>query len=120
MVQRDDLYTEYLRLVLKAGEAERAEQMIQARNFHPWEGGEGKVTRLDKEIKCACAEQRAAAGDFENAMKKYREALSFPENLGEGKLILDTNNDVYYRMGELAKTNRDSKYAEACYRMAAQ
>ena len=63
---------------------------------------------------------RAAAGDFENAMKKYREALSFPENLGEGKLILDTNNDVYYRMGELAETNRDSKYAEACYRMAAQ
>lgn len=120
MVQRDDLYTEYLRLVLKAGEAERAEQMIQARNFHPWEGGEGKVTRLYKEIKCACAEQLAAAGDFENAMKKYREALSFPENLGEGKLILDTNNDVYYRMGELAETNRDSKYAEACYRMAAQ
>lgn len=23
-------------------------------------------------------------------------------------------------MGELAETNRDSKYAEACYRMAAQ
>ena len=86
-----------------SGDAVRAEEMILSRKFHPWEGGEGKVTRLYKEIKFARADALAAAGKTEEAMQKYRDALTFPENLGEGKLILDTSNDIYYRMGVLAE-----------------
>lgn len=117
--ERDDLYAEYIRLVLVSGDAVRAEEMILSRKFHPWEGGEGKVTRLYKEIKFARADALAAAGKTEEAMQKYRDALTFPENLGEGKLILDTSNDIYYRMGVLAEQSGDPQ-AQEYYQLAAR
>lgn len=117
--ERDDLYAEYIRLVLENGDAARAEELILSRKFHPWEGGEGKVTRLYKEIKCARAQELAAAGKAEDAMRKYNDALIFPENLGEGKLILDTSNDIYYRMGVLAEQTGDPRATEY-YQLAAR
>lgn len=117
--ERDDLYLEYIRLVLANGDPTGAEERILARKFHPWEGGEGKVTRLYKQIKCARAEALAACGKPEEAMRKYNDALTFPENLGEGKLILDTSNDIYYRMGVLAEQMGDPG-AAAYYRLAAR
>ena len=117
--ERDDLYAEYIRLVLVSGDAVRAEEMILSRKFHPWEGGEGKVTRLYKEIKFARADALAAAGKTEEAMQKYRDALTFPENLGEGKLILDTSNHIYYRMGVLAEQSGDPQ-AQEYYQLAAR
>ncbi len=116
--ERDDLYLEYIRLVLAGGDSTRAEEMILGRKFHPWEGGEGKVTRLYKQIKCARAEVLAACGKTAEAMQKYNDALTFPENLGEGKLILDTSNDVYYRMGMLAEQVGDPQ-AREYYQLAA-
>ena len=41
--QRDDLYLEYVTLLNQLGQYEEAIRMIDARKFHPWEGGEGKV-----------------------------------------------------------------------------
>jgi tetratricopeptide (TPR) repeat protein len=43
--QRDDLYTEYVALLNLSGEYEQAYEMIMKNTFHPWEGGEGKITR---------------------------------------------------------------------------
>lgn len=40
---RDDLYLEYATLLNLTGEYEQAMQLIDQRQFHPWEGGEGKV-----------------------------------------------------------------------------
>lgn len=117
--ERDDLYAEYIRLVLSNGDAARAEELILARKFHPWEGGEGKVTRLYKQIKCARAKELAAQGKQEEAMQKYRDALTFPENLGEGKLPLDTSNDIYYSMGVLAGQMGDPMATEY-YQLAAR
>lgn len=116
---RDDLYTAYIRLVLENGNAAHAERLILTRQFHPWEGGEGKVTRLYKEIKCARARELAAQGETNAAMQKYHEALTFPENLGEGKLILDTSNDIYYQMGELSEAVGNPNAVEY-YHMAAR
>jgi tetratricopeptide (TPR) repeat protein len=42
--QRDDLYIEYITLLNITGEPEKAYQCIMGHKFHPWEGGEGKVT----------------------------------------------------------------------------
>lgn len=41
---RDDLYIEYITLMNMCGEYERAYRCIMGRRFHPWEGGEGKIT----------------------------------------------------------------------------
>ena len=41
--KRDDLYTEYITLLNMNGEYDNAYNRIMNHNFHPWEGGEGKI-----------------------------------------------------------------------------
>ena len=41
---RDDLYIEYITLINMCGDHEMAYECIMGRKFHPWEGGEGKIT----------------------------------------------------------------------------
>nr|HET6901317.1 DUF5107 domain-containing protein [Ktedonobacteraceae bacterium] len=41
---RDDLYLEYITLLNTLNQHEKALNLLLARIFHPWEGGEGKVT----------------------------------------------------------------------------
>jgi hypothetical protein len=42
--ERDDLYLERAALYNLTGRYEEAYDLIMKRKFHPWEGGEGKVT----------------------------------------------------------------------------
>lgn len=43
-MQRDDLMIEYVTLLNLSGHYKEAYDFIMAHRFHPWEGGEGKVT----------------------------------------------------------------------------
>ncbi|WP_203581147.1 DUF5107 domain-containing protein [Microbacterium hibisci] len=43
VLTRDDFTIEYVTLLVEAGEAERAYEILITRPFHPWEGGEGKA-----------------------------------------------------------------------------
>ncbi len=43
-MQRDDLMIEYVTLLNLSGHYKKAYDFIMAHRFHPWEGGEGKVT----------------------------------------------------------------------------
>jgi tetratricopeptide (TPR) repeat protein len=45
VLERDDLTISYVRLLVSAGEASRAQELLLSRTFHPWEGGEGEVIR---------------------------------------------------------------------------
>src|SRR5699024_2840244 len=42
--ERDDLYIEYVTLHNLEGLHNKALQLLKKRKFHPWEGGEGKVS----------------------------------------------------------------------------
>lgn len=117
--ERDDLWLEYIALVC-GEDPVRAESLILSRRFHPWEGGEGKVTRLYKRIKIALYEREKERGDLSAGIKKLREALTYPENLGEGKLILDTDNDVHYFLGEGYELSGNEEAARGEYALAAR
>lgn len=43
VLERDDLAVEYLELLVSAGRAAEARQVLLQRAFQPWEGGEGRV-----------------------------------------------------------------------------
>jgi tetratricopeptide (TPR) repeat protein len=43
VLERDDLVVEYADLLVGAGRAARALELIEGRRFQPWEGGEGRV-----------------------------------------------------------------------------
>ena len=90
---RDDLYTEYISLLNKTGRYEEAFERIMGHKFHPWEGGEGKITA---EYRISLMKKAEAAGSAEEKKALLTKALSYPENLGEGKLIGALDNDIYW------------------------
>lgn len=115
---RDDLYLEYLTLLAENGEYNSAFDKLMSRKFHPWEGGEGKVTKLYKILNIAQAKEADAKGDCNLAYECYSRCFKHPENLGEGKLILDYDNDICYMLGELYEKYDDMDRAKEYYRLA--
>lgn len=97
--ERDDLYVEYVTLRNLSGQYAEAEKLLAARRFHPWEGGEGKVSRQYAQTKVALAIQAILAKDAGKAISLLTDALHYPDHLGEGKLYGAQENDIYYWMG---------------------
>lgn len=97
--QRDDLYTEFVTLHNLLGRHEEALQLLMSRKFHPWEGGEGKVTGQYVAALLALAEQYLDEGRVEAAIHRLQQALEYPHNLSEGKLAGAQENDIYYTLG---------------------
>ncbi|KAI0011485.1 hypothetical protein F4779DRAFT_213601 [Xylariaceae sp. FL0662B] len=97
--QRDDLVVEYITLLNLLGRYQEAYQHTQCRIFHPWEGGEGKVTTQYTHSLLGLAYKALAEKHPETAKDLLLKALTFPENLGEGKLENAGDNHVYYYLG---------------------
>ncbi len=97
--QRDDLYTEYCALLNDFGRHEEALSLIMAHVFHPWEGGEGKVTAQYAAALTQLGIRALKAGDAAKAKELLEKALVFPHNLGEGKLEGAKDNNIHYFLG---------------------
>ena len=112
--KRDDLYVEYITLLNTTGQADEALKLMRNRRFHPWEGGEGKIT---KQYVYACVEK----GKEWIEAKKYAEAAEilerarvYPANLGEGKLYGTQENHINYYLGcALQAMGEEEKSREA-------
>lgn len=96
---RDDLTIEYCTLLSCMGRYDEALGIIMGRKFHPWEGGEGKVTTQYATALTQLARQAMDAGDAQKARVLLERALVFPHNLGEGKLEGAKDNNIYYCLG---------------------
>lgn len=96
---RDDLYIEYITLLNLTGDHQGAYDCIMNHKFHPWEGGEGKVTTQYTLALLALAQEALGNGRYERAEELLRRALVYPENLGEGKLEGTKDNHLNYHLG---------------------
>ena len=96
---RDDLYLEQITLHNLLGHYELALQLLMGHKFHPWEGGEGKVTSQYVISHTELAKKALSTGQFEEAAVMLNAALHYPENLGEGKLYGAQENAIYYWLG---------------------
>jgi tetratricopeptide (TPR) repeat protein len=94
--QRDDLYLERAALYNFVGENERAWELIMQRQFHPWEGGEGKVSGQYIFSLVAMAAKQMKAKQYEKAITYLQQAQVYPTGLGEGKLHGAQENDIFY------------------------
>jgi tetratricopeptide (TPR) repeat protein len=99
IVLRDDLKTEYVTLLNLCGNYRKAYDFLLSHLFHPWEGGEGKVSSQYVFSLRELARQAMDIGEYENALVLLEESLVFPINLGEGKLEGRKDNDVHYLLG---------------------
>ena len=140
--RRDDLVLEEATLLNMLGRYEEAKEIIDHRVFHPWEGGEGKVSsqyqmcRLEMAKRLLSKKEKTAA-DEQAAQQLLEECLTFPHHLGEGKLYGAQDNDILYFLGRYeegtagptepaaAMYYNDAKpdkifYAGLCYRKLGQ
>ena len=99
LVQRDDLTVEYVTLLNLTGRHADALARLLARTFHPWEGGEGKVTGQYVAALVELGKQQLAAGDAAAAIDLLGRARVYPHNLGEGKLPGARENQIDYWLG---------------------
>ena len=96
---RDDLTIEYINLLLLAGRAADALTILTQRAFHPWEGGEGKVTGAYVNCLVELAREAIHGGDHRAAIDLLERAQVYPPNLGEGKLHGALENHIFYYLG---------------------
>ena len=118
--RRDDLVLEEITLLNQVGRYEEAMRKLDAHQFHPWEGGEGKVSAQYQLCRVELAknylQHQEGVGDIEKAIALLNECLDYPHHLGEGKLYGAQENDFYYLLGvayeKLASVNNDHSYQE--------
>jgi tetratricopeptide (TPR) repeat protein len=115
---RDDLCIERITLYNQLGKYETAKELISSRRFHPWEGGEGKVTGQYILCRLELAKQAIAENRFEVALALLKETESYPANLGEGKLINAEENDIDYYRGLAYKGLGEKEKAHYCFERA--
>ncbi len=97
--QRDDLSIEYISLLNLVGRHEDAYQQLRMRNFHPWEGGEGKVTGQYVTSLVEMARALLTKGEAQAAIEALKRAQTYPHSLGEGKLYGAQENNIFYFLG---------------------
>jgi tetratricopeptide (TPR) repeat protein len=117
--ERDDLYIEYISLLSATRQFEKAQLLLAARNFHPWEGGEGKTSGQHVYIHVELAKTAFRSNNLEEALLLLKSASQYPNNLGEGKLHGAQENDIYYWMGCVHESLNEKALARECWLRAA-
>jgi tetratricopeptide (TPR) repeat protein len=116
--ERDDLCIERITLYNQLGRFAEARELIAGRKFHPWEGGEGKITKQYIFCRLALAKQAVAEGKFDEALQLLHETDVYPHNLGEGKLINAEENDIDYCKGLAYRGAGNEEKALSCFTKA--
>ncbi len=120
VLARDDQYLEYCTVLNSLGAYEKALDMLLARRFHPWEGGEGKVPAQWRIAMTQLARKEIKNGDYQAAIARLQTAAGeYPDSFGEGKLTGTQENDIYYLLGEVNAEAGNEQTAMAAFLRAA-
>ncbi|MDS7913097.1 DUF5107 domain-containing protein [Klebsiella pasteurii] len=118
-LKRDDLTAELLHLWHLAGKSEQAADVLSSRKFHPWEGGEGKITSQFIINHLLRAWQHIQQQRPQQAEELLLCALHYPDNLSEGRLPGQTDNDIWFWLGICARQQGREERAVECFQKAA-
>ena len=116
--QRDDLMLEKATLLNLNGKYAAAKKLIDKHKFHPWEGGEGKVTAQYHICRLNMAVEAISHHRFADAVTLLEECLVYPHNLSEGKLEGAQENDFHYLLGLAFEGLGDLEKAREYWEMA--
>lgn len=116
--ERDDLYLELVTLYNLTGQHQLAFSLLMKRKFHPWEGGEGKVTGQYVLSLIGLARQAILQKQPELAVDLLTQAQTYPHNLGEGKLLGTRENELLYLLGVTHEKSGKQELAKDCFEKA--
>lgn len=115
---RDALYVEYISLLNCSGQYDKALECLTSHTFHPWEGGEGKVSTQYRYALTQKALALTAAEHYEEAAELLEATKTYPDNLGEGKLPNVQDNIADYYLGKICQAKGDTQAAMEYFRKA--
>lgn len=118
IMQRDDLRLRYITLLNSVGRYEDALTILKETRFHPWEGGEGKVAAQYKFALRSLAVKKLTEGQAKEAIPLLQATLTYPDNLGEGKLPNVPDNETWYELGRAYNMLGDHEKAVDCWQKA--
>lgn len=118
---RDDLTVEYITLLNTTGDYQKALSLTEKRQFHPWEGGEGKIPKQYIISLMQLANEAVSHGEYTEAVSLLtRAAGPYPWNLGEGKLQGAQENHIYYYLGTAYEKAGNVEKATECFEKASR
>ncbi|MDJ0752162.1 MAG: DUF5107 domain-containing protein [Ardenticatenaceae bacterium] len=117
--ERDDLTIERVTLLNLLARPAEAFEILSGRRFHPWEGGEGKVTGQYAASLVEMARRCIAQEQYEQAINLLEQAQNYPHNLGEGKLYGAQENNIFYFLGTAYEAQGEAATAQKYYSQAA-
>lgn len=118
--QRDDVYLEYISMKNFFGKHDDSLALINQRQFHPWEGGEGKVSSQYIHTHVELAKESLKKGAYQEAIQHLEAAQVYPHNLGEGKLFGAQENDIFYWLGCAYDALNNQEQAEQYWKLASE
>lgn len=118
IAKRDDLLLEEITLLNQTGNYAEAMKKLDSHQFHPWEGGEGKVSGQYQLCRLELAKKALVAKDYYTAISLLEECLVYPHHLGEGKLYGAQENDFYYFLGCAYAAKGMADKAKECWEEA--
>jgi tetratricopeptide (TPR) repeat protein len=119
VAQRDDLTVERITLLNLLGRPDEAYELLAGRTFHPWEGGEGKVTGQYVISLVELARRAIERGEGEAGIGRLEQAQFYPHNLGEGKLYGAQENQIFYELGRAYSSLGNTQRAQVAFERAA-
>ena len=116
--RRDDLTIEQITLLNQLDRHEEALELLLARQFHPWEGGEGKASAQYVLSLTELARQGIGDERYAEAIGFLEQALVWPPSLGEGKLTGIQENNIHYWLGQANRLLGREEAARAWFERA--
>lgn len=117
--QRDDLFGTYITLLNSSKSYQKAFDCITSRQFHPWEGGEGKISGQYVYALIEMAKLEATEEPLK-ALEKLTASMEFPHFLGEGKLPNMLDTIAYYSMAKIYQQLEQVEEAETYFNLATE
>jgi tetratricopeptide (TPR) repeat protein len=117
---RDDISVELASLYNQLNQPEKALQLILARRFQPWEGGEGLVLTQFVRAELLLGRSALASENPRDALEHFLHALNPPSNLGEAKHLLVNQSEVFFWLGRTYETLGQEPDAKKYYLKAVQ
>ncbi len=117
--ERNDLYVEWMILLLQAGRLDEAAERITAREYDVYEGGEGRLVRVFEWIHILRGLQMLGKGEAGKALDETLRAESLPACFHEGRNAHASMAHIHWFAGKAAAACGDAAleaglYAKAC------
>jgi tetratricopeptide (TPR) repeat protein len=117
---RDDTLAREAVVRVLAGQYDKALDLLGRHTFHIWEGASITVHGTYVDAHLLRGHEHMKAGRYSDALRHYRAALEYPENLGEGKPRWgDRSPAIYYHIAAARSALGDAADAAALLRRAA-